>query len=919
MGYLLKQVLKTLCGSNQWSYAVFWKIGCQNPKLLIWEEFYNEPSRSSLSKCISGAGSSDLPLGEWEGCWTSSEIQAVDRVSTLINNMMIRNQVNIVGEGIVGRAAFTGNHQWILLNNCNKFDHLPEVLNEMHHQLSAGIQTIAVVPVIPHGVVQFGSSLAIMENIGFVNDVKSLILQLGCVSGALLSDNYAPNNSYVKMGVPVNVGSVSSMDLSGIQKTGNTSPYVVDKYNLQINMAQSSSLVSQPSHSLVKGIRNNQETTTSTCEAAIGISLPKSYGNPCQPKISLPTKPNSSFGTQLKDVIVGAEVIPSSSSNVWLNQQASSYNERSGPSNLSGFSQSGASQCSLMMMEQKILSGIGVSNGFGTSQLRTNGSLVLDQDTPLLQRNQVHGGVSSYSGAVTVPCSISNTHMVADVILPGAPLAGVELRKADSLKTEVSSSFNHKQISNDVKLSQSLDNELFQALNIPLFQGEDHMSLSRNIPDFFHDFPNLDNKFQFPGSTRAKFEDECAQPSSGDDLFDILGVGFKNRILNCNGLAASTKYMHENNYATSESVKDFGSNLYSAKEVTSDSGMFSGIGADHLLDAVVSKAHCTAKQSSEDTMSCGTTLTKISSSSVPGSSLTYGRDSISNHVRGEMFPLPEPVNKAGLVKAKSFKSGCNREETGNCSQSTSVYGSQISSWVEQGSSSKQDNSFSTAFSKRPEETGKSNRKRLKPGENPRPRPKDRQMIQDRVKELREIVPNGGKCSIDALLERTIKHMLFLQSVTKHADKLKQTGESKIINKEGGLLLKDSFEGGATWAFEVGSQSMVCPIIVEDLNPPRQMLVEMLCEERGFFLEIADLIRGMGLTILKGVMEARDNKIWARFAIEANRDVTRMEIFMSLVHLLEQAAKGGGASSANAIENNTLMADTFAQIAPIPAT
>lgn len=36
-----------------------------------------------------------------------------------------------------------------------------------------------------------------------------------------------------------------------------------------------------------------------------------------------------------------------------------------------------------------------------------------------------------------------------------------------------------------------------------------------------------------------------------------------------------------------------------------------------------------------------------------------------------------------------------------------------------------------------------------------------------------------QCSIDALLERTIKHMLFLQCVRKHADKLKQTGESKV--------------------------------------------------------------------------------------------------------------------------------------------
>lgn len=40
-------------------------------------------------------------------------------------------------------------------------------------------------------------------------------------------------------------------------------------------------------------------------------------------------------------------------------------------------------------------------------------------------------------------------------------------------------------------------------------------------------------------------------------------------------------------------------------------------------------------------------------------------------------------------------------------------------------------------------------------------------------------------------------------------------------------MKDNYEGGATWAYEVGSQSMVCPIIVEDLNQPRQMLVEVI--------------------------------------------------------------------------------------------
>ncbi|KAF6158976.1 hypothetical protein GIB67_042057 [Kingdonia uniflora] len=122
------------------------------------------------------------------------------------------------------------------------------------------------------------------------------------------------------------------------------------------------------------------------------------------------------------------------------------------------------------------------------------------------------------------------------------------------------------------------------------------------------------------------------------------------------------------------------------------------------------------------------------------------------------------------------------------------------------------------------------------------------------------------------------------------------GPAMIISKEGELLLKDNFEGGATWAFEVGSQSMGCPIIVEDLSAPRQMLLEMLCQERGCFLEIADIVRGLGLTILKGVMEILNDKAWVRFTVEANRDVTRMEIFLSLVHLLGQTVKNSASSS-----------------------
>ena len=45
---------------------------------------------------------------------------------------------------------------------------------------------------------------------------------------------------------------------------------------------------------------------------------------------------------------------------------------------------------------------------------------------------------------------------------------------------------------------------------------------------------------------------------------------------------------------------------------------------------------------------------------------------------------------------------------------------------------------------RSSEPAKNNKKRARPGENCRPRPRDRQLIQDRIKELRELVPNGSK-------------------------------------------------------------------------------------------------------------------------------------------------------------------------------
>ncbi|XP_023006039.1 transcription factor LHW-like isoform X1 [Cucurbita maxima] len=903
MGLLLKETLKALCGSNQWSYAVFWKIGCQNPKLLIWEECHYQLLPSFES---SGNGSSKLlPLEDWEGCSSMQQANQVEgKLFSLMKQMMCSKQISLVGEGIVGRAAFTGNHQWILSSDSTRDAYPPEVLNELHQQFLAGMQTIAVIPVLPHGVVQLGSFFAIMENLMFINKVKSLILHLGSVPGALLSENYNGKDPVEKIGVPVTLGMAGLTDPT--QSCSVIKPLLVNENcNLQNNSLLASTS-GPPSNFLLRENWPNHLAASSTPQNPYSTqAFAVSHQNLSLPNVTQVMKPNLPSSDNLEYGRARAEVIlPNPEAR--MNQQASSisfYSSQHGviPSSAghSSLKLVGNPNRSAVYVQKGAYNCLNPSNSCNLSQLVAHENSSLTTNHPLVESRRSNEKKNSSSK----PFSVCNDRRATEKSVYGVEQAGIEVQNALKSKAEevsksggVDRSVTTEQLSLE-KLAPSesnRDNDLFEALNTTWTRLESAMSMNEYMPCLANDSSHFISGFESPELPQIKNKQTCSLPSSGDDLFDILGVEYKNKLLTGNWNE------DRKNFDASQimNVLEAGSssNVSSMCEKISKSGINPMTASDHLLDAVVSRGH-----SADDSISCRTTLTKISSSSGPSSSV-YGQPNASNLMQGGVFGVPKSLDMA------------------NCSQSSSVYGSQISSWVEPGDNLKRDSSVSTAYSKRPDEVNKLSRKRLKPGENPRPRPKDRQMIQDRVKELREIVPNGAKCSIDALLEKTIKHMLFLQSVTKHADKLKQTGESKITSKEGGLFLKDNFEGGATWAFEVGSRTMVCPIIVEDLNPPRQMLVEMLCEERGFFLEIADLIRGMGLTILKGVMETRDDKIWARFAVEANRDVTRMEIFMSLVHLLEQTLKSNNVSMANTIDNSHMIVhNSFPQSTPIAAT
>ncbi|CAL5077500.1 unnamed protein product [Urochloa decumbens] len=151
----------------------------------------------------------------------------------------------------------------------------------------------------------------------------------------------------------------------------------------------------------------------------------------------------------------------------------------------------------------------------------------------------------------------------------------------------------------------------------------------------------------------------------------------------------------------------------------------------------------------------------------------------------------------------------------------------------------------------------------------RSRPRDRQLIQDRMKGLRELIPNASKCSIDALLDKTIAYMLFLQSVSKKAEKIQNTLENKEFRDETKKQLESY------------------PLRVEELDHPGHLLIEMLCEDYEVFLEMAHALKGLEVSILKGVLEHRSDKLWAHVVIEAPGGFSQTQILCPLVHLLHR--------------------------------
>ncbi|XP_020572829.1 transcription factor LHW-like isoform X2 [Phalaenopsis equestris] len=763
---------------------------------------------------------------------------------------------------MVGQAASIGNHKWILRDVAIGREPIYSHSSELRNQFLSGIQTIVIIPLLPHGVVQFGSILRVMENNLFINHVKSSFMRLVCEPGSYVS----VQEDLYRSGLQPSSFSSAVSDYQFQDDCSNIDRSLSVRCNRQLSISSFSKSLSQAS-SLSTGCHENLSKIDA--ERLLNKKIVSSSFRPvavsCRPMIHSTGNSALHLNKRLENGLVGAHVISHrdilSAANGTCTTDNASFKGVNFPFVCGSRNQEPA--IGIKASAENMFGDLDMyslhpnsatsesANGYGKF---TSAAACTKEDIQSLQG--MTRSINTSNGNEGIPMS----HGLKDSIInncQGMPSSRHLNQKHD---LPAPHGFSSRPCSSTIRAS--LGTESANSYLNPIQNDESLQSRGIEIDSTPFLLPNEKSSLFLPLAT------------SGDDLFDVLGIygsldrGFADQQLAVDVTSCNTKVNHP-------------PMAYSLNNDLSRADIFSESNTDQLLDAVVSKINPAAKRCFDENTSYKTSTTKVSGSSVFCSSLSND-GSASSGKKHEGYISPSLLtSNAETAASTPVRSGDSMDDT----ERSGCYRSQICLWAESGQNMKSDKLYDS-HAERVDEINKVNRKRPRPGETPRPRPKDRQLIMDRVKELREIVPNGAKCSIDALLEKTIKHMLFLQSVAKHADKLRDSGEPKIISKDGVVLLKDNFQGGATWAFEVGSQPMTCPIIVEDLNPPREMLVEMLCEERGVFLEIADLIRGLGLTILKGVMEARKNKVWARFAVEANRDVTRMEIFLSLVRSLE---------------------------------
>lgn len=896
--------------------------------MLTWEDgFYDNPkSTADASNCRGGNGWSETggnPLDQGGSGDLEGQIGlAVARMSYYVYSM---------GEGIIGRVAFTGKHQWVSHDGENHLEGAPggkpnnQSMSEKNpdgwqNQFAAGIKTIAVIAV-PQGVVQLGSTKLMQEDLKWIDHIRSAFGALQTASSAprpdILSEGQGGRITYNSV-PPFLAGSNISTTARRpvIMQQGQPLPRLAEdavywqKFGSPIGMSNTQGLQSmggaisvaatvkqELQYQLPRKVVVEPQITKYASAESRPLSV---HVTANVPRFDVPSKSNNKILScdDMRSRPLGDIRTEQFNDSTWMDLTTGSIShslcnelkrDHVVPTCVRGQLDENLSQpqedhplkkrfvlCSIPdTKKEEAFSNVPPSFRAGNwQQLDIQTELMLNQHLPNLNNTS---SMSSALECADLP-SVTDKMVNQDCLNVGCSAAA---NVASHLASE---SFIPKFHASEGFASASTGDAHWNSWN------KSESQCSERESDFCSlgsqsDVNTLDEleKFLASFSKEENGNWDCSF-AIGDELSQALGPAFwKGGMEELTTLGASQKNMQlgvsqvgKAHMCQDELATKWGSKLVcdnSYKKL--QSACLSEGKREPLLDAIISNtsnSHHSVSSNTDGTFSEKAPFSHVTSG-IPVLSISQETEAACNSsLSGKILqaaPNHETMyhgNSAGGVKNLQ----CHQNLCVSSDTHTNVT---PHSWTDEGQSLRSDDTRHS-LSKRSDDLSKSSKKRSRSGESTRPRPKDRQQIQDRVRELRDIVPNGSKCSIDALLEKTIKHMLFLHSVSLHADQLKNNGG-----------LKDDSDSGASWAVDLGSQDKRYPIVVKDLSQPRQMLVEMMCEESDLFLEIADIIRSLGLTILRGVMESHSDKFWAKFVVEANRDIERVDVLVSLIQRL----------------------------------
>lgn len=225
-----------------------------------------------------------------------------------------------------------------------------------------------------------------------------------------------------------------------------------------------------------------------------------------------------------------------------------------------------------------------------------------------------------------------------------------------------------------------------------------------------------------PEISDIKFEKDLEKLQNQTELnhLDPSGMSLKFSAVSELHEALGPAFLRKDIYNDREPENTVDGETVGMPELTSSSHLMFDSGSENLLDAVVASVCNSGSDVKSERTVCRSMQSLLTTEKKPESSSQSKNTNNSVSYSISQSSLVEEDAKhflnssevCGAVSSKGFSSTC----PSTCSEQLD----------------------------RSSEPAKNNKKRARTGENGRPRPRDRQLIQDRIKELRELVPNGSK-------------------------------------------------------------------------------------------------------------------------------------------------------------------------------